>query len=316
VLYTEFPMPIPIPNTLRLGAQPFGTVATDKLALYANGDFPGVVVNLEFAPGATLNLAYVQVEEQLTGFKDGWIRGEDWAVIASFGSRPSRASTSSPCIRFFQLRRDVRKRPPGRGGVDVGAAFTGSATTVPPQVAGAAGRGVIEDRHTIGVDGKFTRGRSRCSRPPLSVWPAAQHHSHRRPWGRRCLRHLRAVRSGWQPREADISAWLVDCVAGVQRRAADASPRWACWGGGGTSGDSARATRSRRSATSSPSTLTPATWRTGTRSSRSVSTTSTPVQQCGRPEPGVAIGYDKYGRKQVGAKVAYAVTPAFTVGAV
>ena len=31
--------------------------------------------------------------------------------------------------------------------------------------------------------------------------------------------------------------------------------------------------------------------------------------------PGVAIGYDKYGRKQVGAKVAYAVTPAFTVGA-
>jgi hypothetical protein len=63
-LYTEFPMPIPVPNTLRLGAQPFGTLATDKLALYANGDFPGVAVNLDFAPGATLNLAYVQVEEQ------------------------------------------------------------------------------------------------------------------------------------------------------------------------------------------------------------------------------------------------------------
>jgi len=31
--------------------------------------------------------------------------------------------------------------------------------------------------------------------------------------------------------------------------------------------------------------------------------------------PGVAIGYDKYGRIQGGAKVAYAITPALTVGA-
>jgi hypothetical protein len=31
--------------------------------------------------------------------------------------------------------------------------------------------------------------------------------------------------------------------------------------------------------------------------------------------PGVAIGYDRYGRMQFGAKVAYAVTPAWTVGA-
>ena len=31
--------------------------------------------------------------------------------------------------------------------------------------------------------------------------------------------------------------------------------------------------------------------------------------------PGVAIGYDKYGRMGGGAKVAYAITPAFTVGA-
>src|SRR5207249_1858616 len=31
--------------------------------------------------------------------------------------------------------------------------------------------------------------------------------------------------------------------------------------------------------------------------------------------PGVAIGYDKYGRMGGGAKVAYALTPSFTVGA-
>jgi hypothetical protein len=31
--------------------------------------------------------------------------------------------------------------------------------------------------------------------------------------------------------------------------------------------------------------------------------------------PGVAIGYDKYGRLSVGAKASYAITPALTVGA-
>src|SRR5262249_46108354 len=35
-LYTEFPLPIPLDNTFRVGGLPFGTVATDKLALYAN----------------------------------------------------------------------------------------------------------------------------------------------------------------------------------------------------------------------------------------------------------------------------------------
>jgi hypothetical protein len=42
-LYVEFPMPwIPVPTTVRLGAQPFGAAATYKLAAYATGDFAGV----------------------------------------------------------------------------------------------------------------------------------------------------------------------------------------------------------------------------------------------------------------------------------
>src|SRR5216683_851247 len=41
-LYTEFPVPlIPVPTVARLGAQPFGTAATYKLATYASGDFGG-----------------------------------------------------------------------------------------------------------------------------------------------------------------------------------------------------------------------------------------------------------------------------------
>jgi hypothetical protein len=35
----------------------------------------------------------------------------------------------------------------------------------------------------------------------------------------------------------------------------------------------------------------------------------------GGTNPGVSIGYDRYGRIQLGAKVAYAITPALTIGA-
>src|SRR6185503_19385067 len=55
-LYTEFPMFL-IPNTtVRLGAQPFGTAATYKLAAYANGDYAGVNWVSRFGPAAALSL--------------------------------------------------------------------------------------------------------------------------------------------------------------------------------------------------------------------------------------------------------------------
>src|SRR3989442_11114037 len=82
-LYTEFPLPIPLPSTLRLGAQPFSTLATDKLAVYANGDFPRVALILDITPAAKLNLTYVQAEASLTGRIDNFVRGEDLAVIAT-----------------------------------------------------------------------------------------------------------------------------------------------------------------------------------------------------------------------------------------
>src|SRR5262249_1471427 len=150
-LYTEFPLPIPVPNTLRLGAQPFGTLANDKLAVYANGDFPGVAFSLDFTPAARLNLTYVQVEEQLTGFKDGWIRGEDWATIVSFGFTPFKGLTVKPMYSFFQAQGPTSgSSRQGRGGVDAAAAFNGGANPA-SGLSGAAGRGGIEKRRTVGV---------------------------------------------------------------------------------------------------------------------------------------------------------------------
>jgi len=301
-LYTEFPMPIPIPNTLRLGAQPFGTVATDKLALYANGDFPGVVVNLEFAPGATLNLAYVQLEEQLTGFKDGWIRGEDWAVIASFGFSPFKGLDVKPMYSFFQAQGATSGNArQGRGGVDTTAAFTGSAAIQTGAVAGAAGRGVTESRHTIGVDGKFTAG-------PFSLQPSVLYQF----GNRHNIVTLAPYGVVGSLEKADISAWLVDV-----RGAFNVGPLMLAAMGMWTSGDNAKSNPFKTIGYFQPldtDTSYAADW--GTQIfSLGIDYFHILYNNAPGLNPGVAIGYDKYGRIQVGAKVAYAVTPSFTVGA-
>src|SRR5262245_43542753 len=123
-LYTEFPLPIPLPNTVRLGAQPFGTLATDKLALYDNGDCLGVGLTLNITPAATLNATYVQVEESLTGGQDGFQRGEDWAAILSFGFSPFKGLDIKPMYSFFQAKGPTSSSArQGRGGVDTSTAF-------------------------------------------------------------------------------------------------------------------------------------------------------------------------------------------------
>jgi len=306
-LYTEFPMPIPIPNTIRFGAQPFGTVATDKLALYANGDFPGVVVNLDFTPAARLNLAYVQVEEQITGFKDGWIRGEDWAVITSFGFSPFKGLTVKPMYSFFQAQGATSgSARQGRGGVDVAGAFTGSSAAVPGAGAGFAGRGVIENRHTVGVDATFTAG-------PFSLQPSVLYQ-----FGNRHQLTNASPTAGTSPygllgslQKADISAWLVDV-----RGAFNVGPLTLAAMGFFTSGQKAdsnpfKSIRYFQALDTDTSYL--ADW--GTQIfSLGIDYFHILYNNATGLNPGVAIGYDKYGRMGVGAKASYALTPAFTMG--
>ena len=76
-LYTEFPLPIPLPNTVRLGAQPFGTLATDKLALVS----------------ATLWLAFVPIglNYAASSWPSRGVRNDERPLASShFGSGPPR----------------------------------------------------------------------------------------------------------------------------------------------------------------------------------------------------------------------------------
>ena len=58
---------VPFSTIVRLGAQPFATAASYKLATYANGDFPGVNLYTTFSPTFKLQVTYVAIDENLLG---------------------------------------------------------------------------------------------------------------------------------------------------------------------------------------------------------------------------------------------------------
>jgi hypothetical protein len=290
-LYTEFPLPIPLPTTMRLGAQPFSTLATDKLAVYANGDFPGVAMIFDITPAAKLNLTYVQVEEALTGGRDGFVRGEDWALIASFGFSPFKGFDIKPMYSFFQAKGPTSgSARQGRGGVDAGASFTNP--------------GLTENRHTLGVDARFTAG-------PVTLQPTVLYQfGHREALVN--ATYATAAHPVGSIQEADISAWLVDVRAGF-----NVGPLSLGVMGMLTTGNRAKTNPFKDINFYQPldtDTSYAADW--GTQIfSLGIDYFNILYPNVGGLNPGVAIGYDKYGRMGGGAKVAYAITPAFTLGA-
>src|SRR5262249_15014912 len=90
-MYVETDLPLmPVPTVVRIGAQPCGTAANYKLAVYANGDFAGASFVSTIMPNFRLVGTYVAVEERLEGggavpgspgVPLTQLRGDDWAII-------------------------------------------------------------------------------------------------------------------------------------------------------------------------------------------------------------------------------------------
>lgn len=292
-LYTEFPMFL-VPNTtVRLGAQPFGTAATYKLATYATGDFPGVNWVTQFGPAAALNLTYAQVEERLTGkdFSLGtWTgtaaapnRGEDWAIIASFDFTPFKGLDIKPMYSYFHAA-GVTAGPygprQGKGGI--------------ANAATAFDTGDIEARHTIGIDARWTAG-------PFSLAPTILYQ-----FG------SRDTTIGTSRAEADISAWLADVRAGFQVGPL-ALAVMAAYSTGNKASDNIRSEINYYQPLSTDSSYA-GDWGTqilslGIDYFNQIHYTAPGLS------PGIAISYDRYGRMQLGAKASYSFTPALSVGA-
>ncbi len=204
-LYTEFPLPIaPFPVILRLGAQPFQ--AGYKPGVYATGDFAGANVDLNFARNLRAHLTYVAIEENLTGGRRGlgFGRGDDWAVIVSAEVVPLKGLELQPLYSFVQIYGSTSAgatRPNFLGGANSASPIT--FTRANP--GGAVGAGQIENRHTIGVDARWSSG-------PFSVEPTVFYQFGTRDSDNPFVPASSSARN--RVTEARLDAWFFDVIGG------------------------------------------------------------------------------------------------------
>jgi hypothetical protein len=309
-LYVEFPMPlIPVPTTVRLGAQPFGAASSYKACVYTCSDFPGVNVTSQITPNVKLLATYVQVEENLvgTGSKNGLSgpfgiastqnRGDDFAYIFSGEVTPFKGLDIKPLFSMFYAAGTTNGNArSGRGGINTTTAFSPGGNSI---------GGINEYRYTVGVDSRLRMG-------PFSFDPTILYQ-----FGSRGIVgptdaqfQSNGVIAG-RKYHADIDAWLIDLRGGFQL-----GPLLLEALGVYTTGNSRR-----NNTLGTTRYFQPLTTDTGYLADWGSSMTSLGIDYLnawneaqGRiAYPGVSIGWDKYGRAQLGAKATYAITPALSV---
>jgi hypothetical protein len=318
-LYVEFPLPlIPVPTTIRLGAQPFGSAASYKLAAYATGDFPGINVVSQVTPNVKLVGTYVQVEEALVGTDTApfpvtttpsgvlstQVRGDDFAYILSPEITPFKGLDIKPVFSMFYAQGTTNgSARQGRGGIN---------TTTNYAPTGDFRGSQNEYRYTVGLDARLRMG-------PFSLDPTFMYQFGNRaviaPPGT-CTAAGTQLQCAGAPINgkryyADISAFLVDVRAGFQL-----GPLLLEGLVMHTTGNTAR-----NSTLKDVHYYQPLTTDTGYLADWGTSLTSLGIDYLnafneagGRVAyPGVSIGWDKYGRTQVGLKATYAITPALSV---
>jgi hypothetical protein len=284
-IYTEFDltgkdslMPfIPVGTVARVGGQPFATLANYKTS-YANGDFAGISAITTWAPNLRTNLAYVMVEEEVAGSNrllrtSANRRGEDYAVIFSPELTPFKGLDIKPLYSYFHAQ-----------GPTAGAARR------PVNNQQGAVAPTEENRHTIGLDARWRSG-------PFSLDPTLYYQ-----FGDRTQRTGAAGTT-----DAQIRAWLADIQAGFQLGPLLLEVR-GIWSPGNEAKDDLRQ-RVRYFEPLDTDTSYYAGWAQimalgvdyfngGQGTMQSMST---------------HVGYDRYGRRQLGFRATYSVTPALAV---
>jgi hypothetical protein len=317
-LYVEFPVPlIPIPTTARLGAQPFGAASTYKTCVFTCSDFAGVNITSQITPNVKFLGTFIQLEENLTGTgtrnnlagpfsnvatPQTQNRGDDVAGVISFEVTPFKGLDLKPMISAMYLQGTTSPGSrQGRGGLDTSTSFTGPG--------GVSLGNMDEHRYTVGLDTRLRMG-------PFSLDPTVMYQ-----WGERTsFAPAGFVDSGTlagHKYSPDINAWFFDVRGGFQlgpllleglAMYTTGNSRRNNALGHGTSNGTIRYFQ-------------PMTTDTGYLADWGTSLTSLGVdylnawnEAAGRiAYPGVSIGWDKYGRIQLGAKATYAITPALSV---
>jgi hypothetical protein len=346
-LYTEFPLPyIPYPTIARLGAQPFAAAATLKFGTYATGDFAGVNLQTVITPDVKIVGTYVAVEESLVGrqqttgtqaptnsflgvnpFQE---RGDDWALIIAPEFTPFRGLTVKPMYSYFTAAgtTSISARQ-GRGGISATQWFTNNFGGTDNEANGTWRKGINESRHTLGLDARYRRG-------PFSFEPSVLYQFGNRSLIAPCSSVVvtppndggpippcpagttpmpsQFVSAGVIPNRkytANETAWLMDVRGGYQLGPVLLEGLFMF-----TTGNKARETTLRTVKYFQPldtDTGYLADWG-GQLTAAGVDYLNGLLEVAGQTAyPGTAIGWDKYGRYQIGARATYEWTPEFSL---
>jgi len=292
---------IPVPSVGRAGLQPFGDLTDKTKIAYATGDFPGFSAVTTFAPNLKTKLAYVVVESEVGGGNRGaggakGSRGHDFAVIVSPEYTVYKGLDVKPIYSFFraegathgEARRDANDPHLAGGSTNNVATFGTRYLGGDPTFK--------ENRHTIGVDASWRLG-------PWGFDPTLLYQ-----WGTRDQLAVTNTSGGrFLNTEAKKSAFHFDAIGSFQYGPLLLEAR-----GVYSTGNKARDNLGKRI-----SYFEPLDTDTGYYSSWGA-IIGLSDQDYGTGCAIVAqacsfVGYDRYGRGQLGFRATYAITPAFSV---
>jgi hypothetical protein len=278
--YTEFLLPLlPVQSVMRVGAQPASVHY--KPGVLFHGDFVGIHSSTAITPAVRLNLTFNQVEEESTGARDGFVRGEDIAIIGSVEITPFKGLDIRPIYAYF------RAEGVTAGGARNGRGGVANAAAIFPNEA-------VESRHTIGVDARWRFG-------AFSIEPTIFYQ-----FGSRDLV------AGGALLEQNRNAWFVDIRGGWQ-----AGPLLIegalIWTSGNNADDRVDL------GTSDVDFYEPISTDSGYYGgwaeiwALNIDYFNSTLPRAGGLNTITAIGYDKYGLMRAGMRASYALTPSFTL---
>ncbi len=308
-MYTEFDLTgkdsllpfIPVETRGRAGLQSFGDLTDKTKVFYSTGDFPGFSATTTFAPNLKTKLAYVVLESEVGGGNRGaggtkGSRGHDFAVIVSPEYTVYKGLDIKPIYSYFRAegatdgsaRRDASDVHLSGGSTNTAATFGTRYLGGDPQFQ--------EDRHTIGLDASWRLG-------PWGFDPTLLYQ-----WGTRDqLAVTNTSGGGFRKTEAKKSAFYFDAIGSFQLGPLLVEAR-----GAYTTGNKARDNLGKRISYYEPldtDTGYYSSWGAiiGLSDQDYGTGCAVMAQACS------FVGYDRYGRAQLGLRGTYALTPAFSV---
>jgi hypothetical protein len=323
-IYTEFPltgkdsvMPfIPVETTARLGGQPWGAIAQMReYALYAGGDFAGLATFTQVAPSFKLSFAYAQVEDELANYNKGipiaatspnytsgagskLTRGNDWAIVLSPEYEAFKGLTLKAMYSFFRpdgtTSTVARRTAIDRfivGNNTAGAAAYGAGTYLNGDPS------MHENRNTFGFEAGWRSG-------PFAFLPALYYQFGNRAVQCNCNNDGAAFTT--RRVQTDQAAWLIDLLGTYQLGPLLLETR-AIYSTGNKAHDNlARSIRYFEPLDEDASYYTGWAMMLG----------GSPIDYFvgSGPNAGMItnVGYDRFGRAQLGLRATYSVTPAWT----